>query len=239
MKGTTEDMKSPLLIKLEPREHRLAVVEYGHETLSFPIATARYNVIPKYWSNDYRNPSGTYSVTAVFPAGTSELESLNSSYVPWYLSPTARDPFEDAGLGLYGTGMIVLDYPNEEDWERYLKARESGLLRHIWNRFCQHHLRPIYDVVSRQQGVAFAETVVKTDYGAKTFDDVLESCPILDPQVAFSLGVAIHGSNDPECIGTSISAGCIRMHNQHIEQLLEKVVVGNPVVFEPTTFLSL
>ena len=41
---------------------------------------------------------------------------------------------------------------------------------------------------------------------------------------------AIHGTNNPDSIGTKASYGCIRMYNQHILDLYERVNVGTPVV---------
>ena len=41
---------------------------------------------------------------------------------------------------------------------------------------------------------------------------------------------AIHGTNRPESIGTFASYGCIRMLNQDIVDLLERVDVGTQVV---------
>ena len=41
---------------------------------------------------------------------------------------------------------------------------------------------------------------------------------------------AIHGTNRPDSIGTYASYGCIRMHNQDIVDLFERVSVGTPVV---------
>lgn len=43
---------------------------------------------------------------------------------------------------------------------------------------------------------------------------------------------AIHGTNHPETIGTKASYGCIRMYNQHIVDLFQRVSVGTPVVVE-------
>jgi lipoprotein-anchoring transpeptidase ErfK/SrfK len=40
----------------------------------------------------------------------------------------------------------------------------------------------------------------------------------------------IHGTNDPSSIGTSVSSGCIRMINQDVIDLYERVPVGSPVV---------
>jgi len=41
---------------------------------------------------------------------------------------------------------------------------------------------------------------------------------------------AIHGTNKPSSIGTFASYGCIRMYNQDILDLFDRVGVGTPVV---------
>jgi lipoprotein-anchoring transpeptidase ErfK/SrfK len=41
---------------------------------------------------------------------------------------------------------------------------------------------------------------------------------------------AIHGTNSPGSIGGFVSYGCIRMYNQDISDLYERVSVGTPVV---------
>ncbi|MBM7097915.1 peptidoglycan-binding protein [Bacillus sp. H-16] len=41
---------------------------------------------------------------------------------------------------------------------------------------------------------------------------------------------AIHGNNNPSSIGTYASAGCIRMHNEEVKWLYDKVKVNTPVV---------
>ncbi|MEO1141367.1 MAG: L,D-transpeptidase [Pseudomonadota bacterium] len=40
----------------------------------------------------------------------------------------------------------------------------------------------------------------------------------------------IHGTNQPSSIGRSVSAGCIRMFNDHVEDLYERVPIGTKVV---------
>jgi lipoprotein-anchoring transpeptidase ErfK/SrfK len=40
----------------------------------------------------------------------------------------------------------------------------------------------------------------------------------------------IHGSNEPETIGAAVSSGCIRMTNQDVIDLYERVKVGTKVV---------
>lgn len=44
---------------------------------------------------------------------------------------------------------------------------------------------------------------------------------------------AIHGTNRPGSIGTAASYGCIRMYNQDIVDLYDRVSVGTPVVMLP------
>ncbi len=43
--------------------------------------------------------------------------------------------------------------------------------------------------------------------------------------------LGLHGTNDPDTLGTNVSAGCIRMHNDDITRLVEeiKLPVGVPV----------
>ena len=41
---------------------------------------------------------------------------------------------------------------------------------------------------------------------------------------------AIHGTNRPSSIGGFVSYGCIRMYNQDISDLFERVSVGTPVI---------
>jgi lipoprotein-anchoring transpeptidase ErfK/SrfK len=43
---------------------------------------------------------------------------------------------------------------------------------------------------------------------------------------------AIHGTNRPDSIGTAVSYGCIRMHNEDVTDLFERVSVGTTVVVE-------
>lgn len=47
-------------------------------------------------------------------------------------------------------------------------------------------------------------------------------------------GIGIHGTHAPESIGTRATEGCIRLTNEDIEQLKEKVYVGMTVVITPS-----
>jgi lipoprotein-anchoring transpeptidase ErfK/SrfK len=42
--------------------------------------------------------------------------------------------------------------------------------------------------------------------------------------------LAIHGTNNPQSIGGYVSWGCIRMYNEDIADLFDRVTVGTPVV---------
>ena len=43
--------------------------------------------------------------------------------------------------------------------------------------------------------------------------------------------IGIHGTNEPEALGTDVSSGCIRVHNDVIERLVEEIglPLGTPV----------
>ena len=41
---------------------------------------------------------------------------------------------------------------------------------------------------------------------------------------------AIHGNNNPGSVGGFVSYGCIRMYNQDITDLYDRVGIGTPVI---------
>ena len=43
------------------------------------------------------------------------------------------------------------------------------------------------------------------------------------------LGYRIHGTTEPETIGTNVSSGCIRMVNQDVIHLYGRAAEGTPV----------
>jgi lipoprotein-anchoring transpeptidase ErfK/SrfK len=43
----------------------------------------------------------------------------------------------------------------------------------------------------------------------------------------------IHGTNEPSSIGKAMSSGCIRMLNEDIASLYDKVAIGTPVTVLP------
>jgi lipoprotein-anchoring transpeptidase ErfK/SrfK len=40
----------------------------------------------------------------------------------------------------------------------------------------------------------------------------------------------IHGTNEPQSIGKSVSSGCIRMLNEDVAELFEQVEIGTKVI---------
>jgi lipoprotein-anchoring transpeptidase ErfK/SrfK len=42
----------------------------------------------------------------------------------------------------------------------------------------------------------------------------------------------IHGSNEPETIGTAVSSGCFRMTNEDVEDLYKRVRIGTTVIIK-------
>lgn len=55
--------------------------------------------------------------------------------------------------------------------------------------------------------------------------------PVLDNFNGGDAVIGIHGTNDPDSIGTNVSHGCIRMHNDDITELVQKwqLPLGVPV----------
>lgn len=47
--------------------------------------------------------------------------------------------------------------------------------------------------------------------------------------LGFAPGYGIHGTNNPASIGRAVSLGCVRMHNQDVEELYANVSPGTPV----------
>ncbi len=42
----------------------------------------------------------------------------------------------------------------------------------------------------------------------------------------------IHGTNNPASIGQAVSKGCIRMHNNDVEHLFQRVEIGTPITIQ-------
>jgi len=205
-------------------EHKLNIKTNSNLIKNYDIATGKYSTQPKYWGWDYKTPIGRYFVKEIYERGSKELTELNSKYYPWYLTHKFRNTYEDAGKGVYGDGIIVLDYPNLQDVNRFLEAKKSGLLNKEWIKFCERHWKPMYEYFAKEKRVDFYKILINGDFGQKTYKALIENFPISNPSIAFNSRIIIHGTNDPACIGHNISGGCIRIHNKDIEELIERHV---------------
>lgn len=61
-------------------------------------------------------------------------------------------------------------------------------------------------------------------FGLSGFSEVLDSFGGAETAI-----IGLHGTNDPDSLGTSVSHGCIRLENQVIEQLATVLPLGTPV----------
>lgn len=57
--------------------------------------------------------------------------------------------------------------------------------------------------------------------------------PASDSRAPKGLKYGIHGTDDPSSIGKHVSGGCIRMHNQDVNELYEQVDLGTIVEIRP------
>ncbi|EHP93072.1 ErfK/YbiS/YcfS/YnhG family protein [Methylorubrum extorquens DSM 13060] len=71
------------------------------------------------------------------------------------------------------------------------------------------------DLPSRLEGGPFSPIGARALYLAQNRKDTL---------------YRIHGTNEPETIGQAVSSGCIRMLNEDVMDLYERVPVGTKVV---------
>lgn len=62
-------------------------------------------------------------------------------------------------------------------------------------------------------------------FGLSGFSEVLESFGGADSAI-----IGLHGTNQPEALGTNVSSGCIRLENAVIEQLAQTLPLGTPVL---------
>jgi len=61
--------------------------------------------------------------------------------------------------------------------------------------------------------------------------------PLGERWIAFAHGdgwtIGIHGTPQPELLGRAVSKGCVRMRNDDVIRLYDRVRIGTPVVVEP------
>jgi lipoprotein-anchoring transpeptidase ErfK/SrfK len=76
-------------------------------------------------------------------------------------------------------------------------------------------------------------------YGPKTVIPPGKANPLGTRWIGISRkGYGIHGTNRPKSIGRAVSAGCIRLRNEDVEELFEMVSVGDIVELRGETLLA-
>lgn len=86
--------------------------------------------------------------------------------------------------------------------------------------------KPTPEMVARNPGAyaKYADTVVPGGPG-----NPLGARAIYLFQNGADTGIRIHGTIEPNSIGTSVSNGCLRMVNEHVIDLYDRVAMGAPV----------
>ncbi len=217
-------------IKIIKSEFKLIVLTNDNAiTQSYDVAIGeRTDGGPRIYEEDFRTPEGNFHVNNIHKLGSQILNIPNKAYYPFYLAHRMASPFTDLGSDAYGTGIIGLRYPRQEDIDTYHKLLKSGHIQQDWHDFMEEKWRAIFEYVAQTKGIPFKEVILGNEkrtsgkrnfLEGKTFSELYDLTPS-QPK----LPMAIHGTNDPDCIGHKISGGCVRMHNQDIEELIEKYV---------------
>ena len=187
-----------------------------------PPVVATYDPDPE--NPGYREP-GTRNPRAGVPSAVPRVDPARYPINPKFLKQSV--PY----AGKEPAGTIIIDTPNKF---LYLVQGDGTALR--------------YGVGVGRPGFTWAG--VKTVSQKKEWPDWVPPPEMLDRQPdlprhmaggpknplgarAMYLGSTlyrIHGSNEPWTIGTNVSSGCIRMRNEDVIDLYERVKVGTKVV---------
>lgn len=101
---------------------------------------------------------------------------------------------------------------------------QPGKLGTRWMRLTYPNLEDI--ARGKKSGVIDAKTSLRLRRGyGRTFFKRIET--------PLGFGIGIHGTNQPSCIGTRCSDGCIRMRNAEVEELYDLVPLGTRVEIYP------
>lgn len=121
--------------------------------------------------------------------------------------------------------------------EIHVRKKEFTLTVTLEGKFLRHHLVGI----GGDDLTPVGEFKVKDKIDNPTWFDRGRVIPAGDPEnilgtvwIGFEAteevrGIGIHGTTEPETIGTEASAGCIRMHNKDVEDLVILIPRGTPV----------
>lgn len=175
------------------------------------------------YEEDFRTPEGSFKIARIVRKNV--LTIPNRMYYPFYLAHKFGEPFTDLGSGVYGDGGIELTYPTQKDIDRYHELLKSGEIERDWHDFMEEKWRAVFEHIAETENIPFKDVKLSCEkrrskhrcfLEGKTFKELYNLTP---PQP--KLLMAIHGTNDPLCIGHKISGGCIRMHNKDIAELIK------------------
>jgi len=181
------------------------------------------------WAYDGVTPIGDFEVRTIYKKGSRELEFANQKEYPWYLVPSSKGETETTGKNVCGDGIIFLNHPNKKTKKHHQEALRSGRLKSDWTSYCDEIYKPAYESAASTSEKRFDEVTLPTDYGTMTFEQLKKGFFAQRLGYALKAGLAIHGTNDPGCIGQNITNGCIRMHNEDITKLMDYIQVGTKV----------
>jgi len=176
------------------------------------------------WEDMSRDPYPPNARTSSLP-GNPYDQPRRSSFNPKYLKQVVEYPTHEK------PGTIVIDTPNrflylvQEDGKaiRYgIGVGRPGFewagVKTVTAKKEWPDWRPPKEMLARRPDLPeFMEGGPRNPLGAR----------------AMYLGSTlyrIHGSNEPDTIGTAVSSGCIRMRNEDVIDLYEKVKVGTKVI---------
>lgn len=211
-------------IVIAKSEFQLKLIENGSVAGAYPVAIGeREDGGPRIYEEDSRTPEGSFKIKQIWKNNSFGLKLPNTTYYPYYLAHRFGEPFTDLGKGAYGDGIIQLTYPTEEDATRYQNLLSSGEIESDWHTFMEEKWRAVFEHAAKTQYVPFHEAKLNCKrldskrffLEGKTFEELYNSTPPMP-----ELPLAIHGTNDPACIGHKISGGCVRMYNQDIRKLI-------------------
>lgn len=131
-------------------------------------------------------------------------------------------------LYLFKDGKLVKDY-------HVATGRDYNGPQPTWNDYQDNYVTPLGSFSIAQRVVNPVYTSYHTGQSIKGGDPDNPvgtrwlGFPVLKPQGKYqdTGGIwAIHGTNEPDKIGTYVSDGCIRMHTKEVEELFDQVPTG-------------
>lgn len=128
---------------------------------------------------------------------------------------------QEMSLSVYGPQAELLESFPIACGKNYGNKRKSGDMKTPEGVF---HISQIQDASSWSHDFKDGKGVIQGAYGPYFFR-------IDTPG---HKGIGIHGTHDPESIGTRATEGCIRLKNEDLRKLRPHIKVGLPVIILPS-----